>query len=65
MGGWLVSQQGVGVEGPDRGGAEAAAMGEIRDGFPVRVVIDGGGRLPRGMGPRGGAEGLVKFGFLG
>ncbi len=64
MRGWLVSQQVVGVEGPNHGGTIAAAMGEIRDGFQVRVITDGGGRLPRGEGPWGGYDESVKFGFL-
>ena len=59
-----MSEQMVGIEGPNRSGAMTAAMGEVRDGFGLWAGFRRGG-LPRGTGPRGGYNGLVQFGFLG
>ncbi len=57
-------QQVVGVVGPNRGGAVAAAMGKVGNGFSVRVSVDGGGRLPRWGGPRFGYDRPIEFGLL-
>ena len=53
----------VRVDGPNHGGTVAAAVGQVRVGFIVRVA--GGGCPPRGAGPRRGDDGSGQFGFLG